>query len=211
MDKPKYEVGSIKCYQRPSKDKGKPNFQRRILLKSNGILAGCPDNEDPLHVVVVKESDFNSLLDYVSQVENEKAALNKELHISENKLKTLVDKPLADTQRNDELKHTYEKQIKELESNINNLNGELTSLGANQINWDAFEDLQQKYDKLNSDYLEYVKESKKESDKQIKNYTNLLAMQLAPDQILPGEQMKTTEETPQGRGIINKIKDWWNR
>lgn len=91
-----YETSFIKCYPRPEKDGKIPGYQRRILLKGDGALKGCPDNDDPIQVAIIHAKDFHKFqnidLDKIDDMELEvKATLNQLTTLQLKYEKTLED------------------------------------------------------------------------------------------------------------------------
>jgi hypothetical protein len=61
--------------------KGKiPGYQRRILLKSDGSLKGCPEDENPKTIVVLEEGELEEVFKMVETLENQKTSLYEEIH-----------------------------------------------------------------------------------------------------------------------------------
>lgn len=103
MEKPKYEIGIIKCYPRPDKNGKTPGYQRRILLKSDGSLDGCPEDENPRNIIVLYQEDFEQIFDIVDALEKEKSIIMGKIDMYESTIKTLQHENLQLNEENHQL------------------------------------------------------------------------------------------------------------
>lgn len=111
METPKHETSFIKCYARPAKDGKIPGYQRRILLSSDGSLRGCPENDQPLEVVIMTKSDFSALMTELNRVDDYQNSINNK----ENSINSLNEK---NDQLNKKLKEKSEENERLLKENI---------------------------------------------------------------------------------------------
>lgn len=103
MKKPKYETGIIKCYPRPGKNGKIPGYQRRILLKSDGSLNGCPEDENPKTIIVLYQEDFQQIFDTIDILEKEKNAIKNQIDIYESTIQNLQHDKLQLKEENHQL------------------------------------------------------------------------------------------------------------
>lgn len=136
MKKIKYELSSIKCYERPAKPEQAQSYQRRILLKSDGELQGCPDSDGPLEVVILKENDFKEIMEFIEKVESRETSLKDELRLYQSKIDMMKKETDQFTERIDQVKQNHSDQIKILQDNIKDLKGEKVALQEEMKNKD---------------------------------------------------------------------------
>lgn len=103
MKKPKYETGIIKCYPRPDKNGKIPGYQRRILLKGDGSLKGCPGDKNPKNIIVLYQEDFQQIFNTLDILEKEKNAIKNKNVIYESTIKNLQHDKLQLKEENNQL------------------------------------------------------------------------------------------------------------
>lgn len=128
MKKIKHELSSIKCYERPAKPDQAPSYQRRILLKSDGELQGCPDDPEPLEVVILKKNDFGEMMEFIEKVESRETSLNDKLTLYQSEIEMMKKEANQFNERIDQLKQNHSDQIKILQDNIKDLKDDKATL-----------------------------------------------------------------------------------
>lgn len=147
IEKPAMEKGFIKCYPRTGKGGKIPGYQRRILLKSDGELKGCPGDPDPVKIVVLHENDFDQILAALEKVNNEEKQINEATNKYQELLKTKDNNLNALNERIDSLKLKLDDKTNEI-NNLTKEKAELQGKIRSSENWkDQFLEKNEKLEK----------------------------------------------------------------
>jgi len=113
-----YETSFIKCY----------GTQRRILLKKDGILQGCPENEHPLEVVIISKNTFDQVMEDREKLKTFEKDKKTLLDNYQHDLETLENDVKHLNERIDQLKQSHENEINLMQGTIKDLKDEKATL-----------------------------------------------------------------------------------